>query len=99
MFDRNSITKETKNIIDLQNSIQETLLTDKEMFSSTRLLRILTDSEYFKINNIFEWPLQFKTFLNKSKLFSNKLKHTEIFLKVYITIKLFFLINFILNSF
>ena len=32
MLDRNLITKETKIILDLQNSIQETLLTDKEMF-------------------------------------------------------------------
>ena len=70
MLDRNLITKETKNILDLQNSIQETLLTDKEMFGSTRLLRILSESEYFKTNNKFEWPLQFKTFLNKSKFYS-----------------------------
>jgi hypothetical protein len=67
LYDKSNISKETKHIIDLQNGIKEGLTYDKEMYSATKLLKILSESEYFKEEADFKWPENFKMFLSDSK--------------------------------
>ena len=51
-------------IVDLQNCIKDALAHDKEMLSSGKLLRKLTESEYFKEEGQFNWPESFKPMLS-----------------------------------
>lgn len=64
LYDRNLISKETKHIIDLQNCLKDALVHEKEMFSSSKVLRLLLESNYFKENNEFKWPENFQTLLS-----------------------------------
>ena len=59
------MSKETKHIIDLQNCLRDCLAHEKEMFSSTKLLRTLIESDYFKEKNEFSWPTSFKPLLSE----------------------------------
>lgn len=64
VYERNNVTKETKSIIEYQNGMKEAINHDKEMYSASTLLRMLTESDYFKEKEEFEWPDQFKTVLS-----------------------------------
>ena len=64
VYERNGVTKETRSIIDYQNGMKEAINHDKEMYSASTLLRMLTESDYFKEKEEFEWPGQFKTVLS-----------------------------------
>ncbi|RNA39510.1 DNA mismatch repair Msh6 isoform X2 [Brachionus plicatilis] len=64
IYERNNVTKETKSIIDYQNGIKEPVNHDKEMYTASALLRMLTEHDYFKEKGEFEWPEQFKTLLS-----------------------------------
>ena len=65
-MERGAISKETKLIIDLQNGLKESLAKETEMFSTSKTLRLLTESDYFKQSNDedFKWPDQFKPLLS-----------------------------------
>lgn len=44
--------------------MKDALAHEKEMYSSTKLLRLLTESNYFKENDQFSWPETFKPMLS-----------------------------------
>jgi hypothetical protein len=69
LFDRNAISKETKHIVDLQNCMRDCLTHDKEMYSSSKLLKMLSEADYFKENDEFSWPDNFKPLLSDRKYF------------------------------
>ena len=65
LYDKSLISKETKNIIELQNCVKDCLARDKEMYSATKLLKELSEASYFKTNDDdFEWPETFKRLLS-----------------------------------
>ena len=62
LYDRRSLSKETRGIIELQSVVKEALAPGDEMLSGDKVLRLLTESEYFKANNgagEFKWPDEF----------------------------------------
>lgn len=67
MYEKSSISKESKLIIDLQNGYKEGLVRDKEMMSASTVLRMLTESDYFREgkSNEFSWPESFKPLLSE----------------------------------
>ena len=46
-----SISKETKNILDLQSALLESLTSNEQMMSAEKLLRTLLEGDYFKNGN------------------------------------------------
>ena len=67
MYDRNYISNETRCIIDFQNCLKESIISEKEMFSSYKVLRTISESKYFNLNGKQELPEAFKQVLNESK--------------------------------
>lgn len=51
-------------LVDLQNCIKDALANDKEMYSAEKLLRLLTERQYFRDNNEFKWPSNFQPLLS-----------------------------------
>ncbi len=49
----------------MQNCIKDALAHEKEMFTSTKLLRLLSEADYFKENNEFKWPDTFQCMLSE----------------------------------
>lgn len=64
MYDKSLISKETKGIIDLQNCLKDSLVHDKEMYNASKVLKELSEGNYFKTNDDFEWPAEFKKLLS-----------------------------------
>lgn len=68
IYQRNSISKETKNILDNLNVLVEAISPEKEMLSSKKLLVELSEANYFKLNGQFQWPETFQQLLSESTL-------------------------------
>ncbi len=49
----------------MQNCIKDCLVHDKEMYTPAKLLRLLSEADYFKENNQFKWPESFKCVLSE----------------------------------
>jgi DNA mismatch repair protein MSH6 len=65
LFEKSKISKETKHIIDLQDGLKEGIQNDKEMMNSNKLLKLLSESDYFKDEEgNFSWPQSFKPLLS-----------------------------------
>lgn len=64
LYERNNISKEAKSIIEFQNGMKEGILHEKEMYTAGNLLKLLTESEYFKEKGEFQWPEEFKPLLS-----------------------------------
>ncbi len=78
LFEKGSISKESKNIIDLQNGMKEGLSHDNEMFSTSKILRLLSESDYFKQDTKdkeFRWPESFKPLLSEHDSLGLTAKH------------------------
>ncbi|CAF0830983.1 unnamed protein product [Brachionus calyciflorus] len=64
LYERNNISKEAKSIVDYQSGIKEAINHEKEMFSASTLLRMLSEGDYFKEKGEFEWPEKFRQVLS-----------------------------------
>jgi hypothetical protein len=71
LYEKNNISKETKNILDLQNALLESLTSNEQMMSAEKLLRILLEGDYFKNGNDFKWPDNIQLLLSDSKSIKN----------------------------
>jgi DNA mismatch repair protein MSH6 len=58
------VSKDTKNMIEHQNCVKDCFVFDKEMYSATKCLKELSEAEYFKTNDDFEWPNEFRKLLS-----------------------------------
>jgi DNA mismatch repair protein MSH6 len=67
LIEKNGISKETKQILDSQGTLLESL-GKEEMMDASQLLRILSESDYFKTNGHFKWPDAFKVMLSESRM-------------------------------
>jgi len=65
LYERATTSKETKTIIEFQNGIKDGLANEKEMYSSSAVLRMLSEDEYFQVNGKFSWPESFKPLLSE----------------------------------
>jgi hypothetical protein len=65
LYERTTTSKETKTIIEFQNGIKDGLANEKEMYSSSAVLRMLSEDEYFQVNGKFSWPESFKPLLSE----------------------------------
>ena len=64
LFEKNSISKETKHILDLQGVLLESLTPNEQMMSAAKLLRTLLEGDYYKTGDEFKWPDSFQTLLS-----------------------------------
>jgi hypothetical protein len=60
------LSKETKQILDNQNVLMEGLLQNEEMSDASKLLRALSESNYFRVDGAFQWPDKLKLMLSES---------------------------------
>ncbi len=67
LYEKNNISKETKNILDLQSALLESLTSNEQMMSAEKLLRTLLEGDYFKNGNDFKWPDNIQLLLSDSK--------------------------------
>ena len=65
LYEKNGLSKETKMLIDLQNGLKEPLAKEKDMYGATTVLKMLTESEYFREKDSFDWPESFKPLLSE----------------------------------
>ena len=65
LYEKNGLIKETKLMVDMQNGIKESLVREKEMYGASSVLRMLTEEDYFKEKDEFNWPESFKPLLSE----------------------------------
>ena len=75
LYEKNNISKESKNILEHQGALLEPLTSNEQMMNAEKLLRTLIEGDYFKNSDEFKWPDTIQLLLSDSELiffFGNK---------------------------